>query len=181
MAYHLASAPPPLEAVETGCHLLLYVRCCLARVPYPGVAGLSGVAPPTDAELSGLVESTQMAMLAFVLWPQVSFFRAQDPTSVTSGMQVLPALPPFPRPVRRTTEPHVQKVWEDAFAPGSCSGARRTFGVQDPHPVLQLLLEVDTAAVIDMFDCLSLLEEGLYCGSDDLAAQVLLSCHTTLV
>ena len=44
--------------------------------------------------------------------------------------------------------------------------------LQDPHPVLQLLLAVDTAAVVAMFDALPLLAEGVYCGEDDLAAQV---------
>jgi hypothetical protein len=43
---------------------------------------------------------------------------------------------------------------------------------QDPYPVLQLLLSIDTPAVIKMFDSLSLLAEGTYCGSDDIAAQV---------
>ena len=44
--------------------------------------------------------------------------------------------------------------------------------MQDPYPVLQTLISVDIAAVVRMFDTLSLLDEGAYCGSDDLAAQV---------
>lgn len=38
--------------------------------------------------------------------------------------------------------------------------------------MLQLLISVDIGAVVRMFDTLSLLDEGAYCGSDDLAAQV---------
>jgi hypothetical protein len=38
--------------------------------------------------------------------------------------------------------------------------------------VLQLLLQNDTQAVIYMFDTLSLLQEGIYCGSDDLEGPV---------
>ena len=44
--------------------------------------------------------------------------------------------------------------------------------VQDPFPVLRLLLSFDAAATVHMFDELPLLQEGVYCGSDDIEAAV---------
>lgn len=44
--------------------------------------------------------------------------------------------------------------------------------MQDPHPVLQLLLRVDASATVAIFEGLPLLAEGVYCGTDDVAAAI---------
>lgn len=44
--------------------------------------------------------------------------------------------------------------------------------MQDPYPALQLLLRVDAAATVAMFEDLPLLEDGAYCGTDDIAAAI---------
>eukprot|EP00892_Ulva_mutabilis_P004663 jgi/Ulvmu1/2569/UM014_0020.1 len=44
--------------------------------------------------------------------------------------------------------------------------------LQDPHPVLQLLLAHDAAAVVAAFEALPLLADGAYCATDDVAAAV---------
>jgi hypothetical protein len=83
MVLHLAEVPPRDVGLETGCHLLLYVRCCLALQLYPG-----GDVAPKSKEVFGGLEAAQMASLAFLLWPDVAFFQRQAPNAVLIGLQV---------------------------------------------------------------------------------------------
>lgn len=72
LVLYCAMTPPAAAAVEAGCHLLLYIQSCLACAHYPDVTRAAATA-------SGDAEAVQMAVLAFVLWPDVAYFEGLLP------------------------------------------------------------------------------------------------------
>lgn len=168
-------AAAPCRTPDSGTFLLHYARACLLRAP----AG-SG-RPQQDAH------SSQMCMLAFLLWTTSEYFRQVAPPAVSDLLQVrhrpLPAVLQTvgPRPAlplsgalsaARVMQPHLSSM-QLPWSPAAVFDTRPPLcAMQDPYPALQLLLRIDAAATVAMFEDLPLLEEGAYCGTDDVAAAI---------
>ena len=80
MVLHLAAQPtdqPTDDDPHTASHLLLFVKSCL-----------SGNAFATAGQVAQRREAVQMAMVAFVLWPDAAFFGLQAGDDRVPGLRV---------------------------------------------------------------------------------------------